>query len=80
MQDEYHFLNRCTKYISERQALDLKLNDLSPCARNLDDTFRLLYLLCAVTDVAKYLATNITLYNVVCMNESVVCIMIYSND
>ena len=46
MEEEYHVLNRRTKYLSERQAVDLKLNDLYPNIWNLGDILRL-YLLSA---------------------------------
>ena len=59
VEDEYHFLHKCTKYLSERQALDLKLNYLYPNIRNLDDILWLIYLLSAGTGVAKYVAITI---------------------
>ena len=70
IEDEYHFLNRCTKYLSERHALDLKLHELYPNTQNLQDNARLMYLLSAGTDVAKYVATYI--HDAFCLRESVV--------
>ena len=52
VENEYHFLHKCTNYVSERQALDLKLNNLYTDIRNLNATLRLLYLHGADTDVA----------------------------
>ena len=72
MEDEYNFLHKCTKYLSQRQALDLKrhVNDFYLNIRNLDATLRLIYLLSARTDVAKCVATSI--YDAFCMRASVV--------
>ena len=62
------YQTRCTRisHLFERQALDLKLNDLYTNIRNLDDTLRLIYLVSAGIDVAKYVATYI--YDAFCMS------------
>ena len=53
VEGEYHFQHKCTNYLSQKQALDLEINDLYPNIKNLDGTLRLIYLLSAGIDVAK---------------------------
>jgi len=70
IEDEFHLLMKCTNYTTLRQIFFMKVYELCPNAKTLDDKNKFLYIMSAGEDIFKHLSAFV--YEAFQIRESVV--------